>query len=373
MKPADSLGFGPFLLLPLGQGLGEGSGALDWEPIAKEYSRRRQVDWEGMVVLYLCRRFDDTRLKPLVPSFWSLLVLAFTGWARRNGVQPRGIAQPEAFFLPSLTPMPDGRISFRAGGTGDLSGTLSQLPLPWGVDSQRFLELTEVDERIRFGCTRACKGVDTLLAGDSFGFLGAAADLAISSMEVQVQKIQGIGSGARGYILLSSAFEHLHRAEEGVSYKENKWHEVRSACAERVKTSHVALLERRLSARSIKHLRAKPGRCRNSIEFALEAQARCRNSLAHGREGISEHLRLPSELGGGSVRDVARLLFTVLLGQDLLELVGFPCRLSPAVEPYRHLETEDDFAALGAAHSSGKELDKWLGKLLKPLDDGVVV
>ena len=365
LQESDVLKFEPFVLVGMSQVVERDPAAKKWIPIAEQYSQRREARRDGQVLVYLRKDFKSEPYRELVPAFWSLLVFAFTGWGRRCVVQPRGLAWPEAFFLPLFTPQAKRGVNASTGSMSDPACAYAELPLRWGVDRQYLLEPRNLDERIRFGCMRASRNPAELLENPAFRALGTAAGLVNSSMEYHQQKVEDGAAWTRRFVLLMSAYEALHRADESAADTRNHWHLVRAGCVERLRTGWPDLLQATLSGRSVEQGVVRQGHSRNPVEFLMEAMARCRNGLAHGRSDVPvEQMRLPREFGGQDVSRVSTLMLTILLGQDLLGLVNAPCRVTSLKEPCDYMG-EPDFQLLLEANQRGFELDVELGKQLK--------
>jgi hypothetical protein len=190
--------------------------------------------------------------------------------------------------------------------------------------------------------------------------IGAAADLCCASMEHYPQKISNVAPVTRRMTLLQSGFEALHRVHEN---EQNHWSRVAAGVVQRFKTMHGSLLANSLSSGSVESGELREGTSKTVLEFALHRMAFLRNRLAHGWTPDELEFKLEERLGEAHIETLSRLVLTILIGQDLVELSGGPRDIGTA-NP-KGLYGRDDFSRLLEAHYSGMAFDSALKEGLR--------
>lgn len=356
-----SASFAPFEFVSFEAACRIDSESERWRTLVEHYTAQRQAPpVEHQAVVFAQRDCHE-----LVATLWPLLMLAFTGWGRRSLRQTSkidAILSPENFFSPAVTPYPrmedeeEPSFTFQSSTTRGF-GFAENIPLWWGVDEARGIQRASFDMRIHAALAAIAEQPDKFTELRELRAIGAAADLCCASMTHYPQKISNVAPVTRRMTLLMSGFEALHRVHENV---QNRWNTVATGVVERFKTVHRALLTNVLSSGSVKNGELKEGANKCVLEFALHRMAFLRNRLAHGWNPDGNEYKLDEKIGGAHIETLSRLLLTILIGQDLMELAGGPRNIGTA--NINDLYGRDNFSRLHDAHLSGMAFDSALNE-----------
>ena len=325
----EVLRFGPLTLSPVGQ---SGDDAL--RAVAARFARERGAHPERQA-LVTC----PENLRPLVLTVWPLFVFACVTYARRREHSPPGVTFPENFHLLSVTSTPHGLVydSGHSLGIGDAE----HVPLRWPVDDRATLREGWWDRRIERACRDLAKDPAASAANATVVAAGMAADLACAAMERRNQKVENVATGARTYVLLGSAFEALHC--KGSSARHTHADVIKGV--ERLNPGSTSLGDKVFSEAGIERPpRPEPGTETTRPMFAVAQLVYLRNTYAHGRAPAASDFTLPPELNGCHPMHAATLILAALVGDELLNVVGWTS------EPFAAMyEGEDLLEALAEA------------------------
>jgi hypothetical protein len=355
---ADVL-FSPFAILSFGAACQIDPDAGRWRPLVQRYAAERRAPRPEQQAVVFARR-DCVEL---VATLWPLVMLAFTGYARRScsgGPDFGNISAPEAFLCPAVTPYKaardDGGGSFvYQSAASEGFGRAEHIPLWWGVDGPSDIHGAGFDNRVHAALAAISEHPAKFAEMRELRAIGAAADLCCASMEHYPQKISNVAPVTRRMTLLQSGFEALHRVHEN---ELNHWNRVAAGVAQRFKTAHRSLLANSLSSGSVETGELREGTSKSVLEFALHRMAYLRNRLAHGWTPDELEYKFDDKLGGAHIETLSRLVLTILIGQDLVELSGGPRYIGTA-DP-KELYGRNDSSRLLEAHYSGMAFDRAL-------------
>lgn len=298
----EELRFGPLTISPVGR-----SNESRFREVARRFAEERGASRENQALIACSQR-----LRPLVPTIWSLFVFACVTYSRRQERLHRGVRFPEYFHLLSISESEQGLI-FDSGHSKGFGG-VEHVPLRWPVDEPTYLTDGCWDRRIELACALLGRDPErwednsTIVAG------GMAADLACAAMERRRQRVENVAQGARTYILLASAFEALH------ALGSKEWHKAIDILVglSRLEGASTSLGGFVFSKQGIDKLpNPEPGTAATRPMFAIAQLFRIRNDYAHGRVPAEDSYRLPKELNECHVMHAATLILAALLGDDL--------------------------------------------------------
>ncbi len=320
--------FGPFVLLKFEWACMHDKVAARYQRLVDAYERRREGPGGASVLAYVRKDSLGVGERPGVAvSLWPILVLSITSWARMNHSGPGMsgyVPAAEAFFVPAITPHPDGENCSYSTGIELGFDEPEFVPLRWDVEQVHELDCLKYNRALAFACDAVSKNSGDYTDCQRLRLLGSAADLANASIEHSVLKVQNVSQAARSYTLLLSGFEALHRVHaEAEGW--NPFGEIAKGCGERLKSRHSWLTEYAHHKVGRKESMALgEGTEWNLIEYVIHELGRSRNYLAHGRDSVHWKQRLPKGIGGHPIAVVGKIIFDQLLSQDFLELVGSP-------------------------------------------------
>ncbi len=211
-QPEQTLYFGPFGFTSMELAATVDREAERMRSVSEQYEGVQGISSARMLVVYLRKACI-----PLAGTLWPIVVLAFTGWARRRNYGPPGagrIPSPSSFLMPYVLNTFDGNGFTYLSEYGSGFGDAEHVPISLRVERVLPMQGEHFNRALACVCEAVGREPSNYEGCSRLRALGAAAEFANKSVEYRVHRIVVEAQRTKMYTLLLSAYESLARVSK---------------------------------------------------------------------------------------------------------------------------------------------------------------